>query len=255
VNGKPTKVLYHAPKNGFFFTIDRTTGKLIDAKPYVDGINWASGYDLATGRPIEKPEARFYKTGKPFIAIPGALGAHNWHPMSYNPATGLVYSRAADPAGLPAGHGRAGPAQGAGLQHRHLSLDKTMLPDDKAAFKAAIAATTGRLVAFDPRTGKVAWGSIPAAWNGGTMTTAGNLVFQGTSTGRFRAYAADSGRQLLDLDMQSGIVSAPAVPRRRVPIIAFQTGKGGARSSPGWRAGHAQAAQPAPARRAASAAR
>src|SRR3546814_20003404 len=88
VNGQPTKVLYHAPKNGFFFTLDRTTGKLIDAKPFVDGINWATGYDMATGRPIENPEARFYKTGKPFIAIPGALGAHNSPPMSYNPATG-----------------------------------------------------------------------------------------------------------------------------------------------------------------------
>src|SRR3546814_20473200 len=61
VNGQPTKVLYHAPKNGFFFTLDRTTGKLIDAKPFVDGINWATGYDMATGRPIENPEARFYK--------------------------------------------------------------------------------------------------------------------------------------------------------------------------------------------------
>src|SRR3546814_9461058 len=91
------------------------------------------------------------------------------------------------------------------------SLIRTMMPDDKAAYRAAVAATTGRLVAFDPRTGKVAWAvDYPAAWNGGTMTTAGNLVFQGTSTGRFRAYAADTGKQLLDLDMQSGIVSAPS---------------------------------------------
>src|SRR3546814_18983771 len=91
VNGQPTKVLYHAPKNGFFFTLDRTTGKLIDAKPFVDGINWATGYDMATGRPIENPETRFYKRGKPFIANPGALGAHKWHPMSYTHANGLDY--------------------------------------------------------------------------------------------------------------------------------------------------------------------
>src|SRR3546814_3961519 len=91
-----------------------------------------------------------------------------------------------------------------------------MIPDDEAAYRAAVAATTGRLVAFDPRTGKVAWAvDYPAAWNGGTMTTAGNLVFQGTSTGRFRAYAADTGKQLLDLDMQSGIVSAPSTFRVR----------------------------------------
>ncbi|WP_428684073.1 PQQ-dependent dehydrogenase, methanol/ethanol family [Sphingopyxis sp.] len=230
VDGKPTKVLYHAPKNGFFFTIDRISGKLIDAKPFVDGINWATGYDMATGRPIENPESRFYKTGKPFIAIPGALGAHNWHPMSYNPATGLVYIPAQQiPQGYLQDMDELDKRKVLGF-NVGTSLNKTMLPDDKAAFKAAIAATTGRLVAFDPRTGKVAWGvDYPAAWNGGTMTTAGNLVFQGTSTGRFRAYTADTGKQLLDLDMQSGIVSAPSTFRvGGVQYIAFQTGKGGA---------------------------
>ncbi|MGH6632380.1 MAG: PQQ-binding-like beta-propeller repeat protein, partial [Sphingopyxis sp.] len=230
VNGKPTKVLYHAPKNGFFFTIDRNDGKLIDAKPFVDGINWATGYDMATGRPIETADSRFYKTGKPFIAIPGALGAHNWHPMSYNPATGLVYIPAQQ---IPQGY----LADMTELDRRKVvgfnigtTLTGTMLPDDKAAFRAAVAATTGRLVAFDPRTGKVAWAvDHPAAWNGGTMTTAGNLVFQGTSLGRFRAYTADTGKQLLDLDMQSGIVSAPSTFRvGGVQYIAFQTSKGGA---------------------------
>ena len=75
IDGKMRKVLYHAPKNGFFFVIDRIDGTLISAEPFVEGINWATGYDLETGRPIENPDARFYKTGKPFVAIPGALGA------------------------------------------------------------------------------------------------------------------------------------------------------------------------------------
>ncbi|MDO9363443.1 MAG: PQQ-binding-like beta-propeller repeat protein, partial [Sphingopyxis sp.] len=230
VNGKPTKVLYHAPKNGFFFTIDRSNGKLIDAKPFVDGINWATGYDLATGRPIENPDSRFYKTGKPFIAVPGALGAHNWHPMSYNPATGLVYIPAQQiPQGYLADMDELDKRKVLGF-NIGTSLNKTMLPDDKAAFRAAVAATTGRLVAFDPRTGKVAWAvDHPAAWNGGTMTSAGNLVFQGTSLGRFRAYTADTGKQLLDLDMQSGIVSAPSTFRvGGVQYVAFMTSKGGA---------------------------
>ncbi|MGQ3101614.1 MAG: PQQ-dependent dehydrogenase, methanol/ethanol family [Sphingopyxis solisilvae] len=230
VNGKPTKVLYHAPKNGFFFTIDRATGKLIDAKPFVDGINWATGYDLKTGRPIENPEARFYRTGKPFIAIPGALGAHNWHPMSYNPATGLVYIPAQQiPQAYIADMNELDRRKVVGF-NVGTSLTGTMMPDDKAAYRAAVAATTGRLVAFDPRSGKVAWSvDHPAAWNGGTMTTAGNLVFQGTSLGRFRAYAADTGKQLLDLDMQSGIVSAPSTFRvNGVQYVAFQTSKGGA---------------------------
>lgn len=230
VNGNPTKVLYHAPKNGFFFTINRSNGKLIDAKPFVDGINWATGYDLATERPIENPEARFYKTGKPFIAIPGALGAHNWHPMSYNPATGLVYIPAQQiPQGYLADMDELDRRKVLGF-NIGASLNKTMLPNDKAAYRAAVAATTGRLVAFDPRTGKVAWAvDHPAAWNGGTMTTAGNLVFQGTSLGRFRAYTADTGKQLLDLDMQSGIVSAPSTFRvGGVQYVAFMTSKGGA---------------------------
>lgn len=228
---KKRKVLFHAPKNGFFFVIDRTNGRLMSAEPFVDNINWAEGYDLETGRPIENPAARFYKTGEPFVAIPGALGAHNWHPMSYNPATGLVYIPAQQ---VPQGYEAA-----------KSTLDKTrerlgfnvgidwaigQLPDDKAVYKAAIAATTGQLVAFDPKAGKVAWSvDYPAAWNGGTMTTAGNLVFQGTSLGLFKAYAADSGEELLSMDMQSGIVAAPATYMiDGEQYIAFLTSKGGA---------------------------
>lgn len=230
IGGKLMKVLYHAPKNGFFFTIDRTNGKLIDAKLFVDGINWASGYDLETGRPIENPEARFYKTGKPFVAIPGALGAHNWHPMSFNPGTGLVYIPAQQ---VPQGYLE----DMTELDKRKIlgfnigsSLSAPSLPDNPAAFRAAIASTTGRLVAFDPRKGSVAWAvDYPAAWNGGTMTTAGNLVFQGTSTGRFRAYSADSGKSLLDMDVQSGVLGGPATFRvNGEQYIAFMTSKGGA---------------------------
>ena len=230
VDGKEIPVLYHAPKNGFFFTLNRANGKLIDAKPFVDIINWAKGYDLKTGRPIEYPEARFYKTGKPFFAIPGALGAHNWHPMSYNPSTGLVYIPAQQiPQGYAVEVDDLDKRQPIGFNVGS-SILQTVLPDDPAAFRAAIAATTGRLVAFDPRAGKVAWSvDHPAAWNGGTMTTASNLVFQGTSTGRFRAYGADTGKQLLDLDMQSGIVSAPSTFRvDGTQYIAFMTSKGGA---------------------------
>jgi quinohemoprotein ethanol dehydrogenase len=84
------KVLYHAPKNGFFFVIDRETGKPVSADMFT-GVNWATGYDPVTWRPIENPEARFYKTGKPFIGAPAPIGAHSWQPMSYSPVTGLVY--------------------------------------------------------------------------------------------------------------------------------------------------------------------
>jgi quinohemoprotein ethanol dehydrogenase len=230
IGGKLTKVLYHAPKNGFFFTINRATGKLIDAKPFVDGINWATGYDVEAGRPIENPESRFYKTGKLFVSIPGALGAHNWHPMSFNPGTGLIY--------IPAQQVPQGYVQDVTeLDKRKVlgfnigsSLGGAAIPDDPQAFRAAAASSTGRLVAFDPRKGTIAWAvDHPAAWNGGTMTTAGNLVFQGTSLGRFRAYAADTGKQLLDMDVQSGVLGGASTFRvAGEQYVAFMTSKGGA---------------------------
>ena len=231
VGGKMRKVLYHAPKNGFFFVIDRIDGTLISAEPFVDGINWATGYDMATGRPIETPEARYNKTDEPFIAIPGALGAHNWHPMSYNPKTGLVYIPAQQ---IPQGY--INPTSEIDKKRERLGFNVGIgwaigqLPDDKDVYKAAVASTTGKLVAFNPKTGKVEWSAdYPAAWNGGTMTTAGNLVFQGTSVGLFKAYAADSGKELLSLDMQSGIVSAPSTYMiDGEQYVAFLTSKGGA---------------------------
>jgi quinohemoprotein ethanol dehydrogenase len=87
IGGQQRKVILHAPKKGFFFVIDRTNGQFISAKNFVD-VNWASGYD-SNGRPMETPEAR--QGDKPREIIPGPLGAHNWHPMSFNPQTGLVY--------------------------------------------------------------------------------------------------------------------------------------------------------------------
>ncbi|WP_341648245.1 PQQ-binding-like beta-propeller repeat protein [Thauera humireducens] len=89
LDGKKRKVLLHAPKNGFFFVVDRTNGEFISAKNFED-VNWATGYDKA-GRPIENPEAR--RTDKPVEVIPSVFGAHNWHSMSYSPQTGWPTSR------------------------------------------------------------------------------------------------------------------------------------------------------------------
>lgn len=229
--GKPVKVLYHAPKNGFFFTIDRVTGKMLSANPFIDGITWASGYDVATGRPIENPEARYEKTGKLYMANPSALGAHNWHPMSYNPATGLVYIPA-----LYIGGAYMPPAAPNEQERKPLGFNTggafatADLPDDTNFVKMVKAATTGKLVAFDPKTGKARWTvDHPASWNGGTMTTAGNLVFQGTAMGQFRAYAADSGKQLYELNVQSGVLSGPSTYTvDGEQYVAFLTSKGGA---------------------------
>ncbi|NJM51662.1 MAG: PQQ-dependent dehydrogenase, methanol/ethanol family [Sphingomonadales bacterium] len=229
--GKQVPVLYHAPKNGFFFTIDRRSGKMLSADPFIDGINWATGYDKITGRPVENPAARYGKTGQIFLANPSALGAHNWHPMSYNPATGLVYIPAQYIGGayLP-------PVAPNEQERKPLGFNTggafavADLPDDVAMVKAIKAATKGQLVAFNPKSGKAAWKVDQAApWNGGTMTTAGNLVFQGDAMGRFKAFAADSGKQLLDLDVQSGVLTgASTYMVDGEQYVAFITSKGGA---------------------------
>lgn len=230
VEGVTRKVLMQAPKNGFFFVIDRNNGSLISANPFVDNINWASGYDLATGRPIENPDARYYKTGKPFLAVPSFLGAHNWHPMSYNPNTGLVYIPAQQ---IPAIF--AGSATPFDKQRNRLGVniglsDGAEPPvDDDALLQAVIAQTTGQLVAFNPVTGEKAWTvDHPTPWNGGTMTTAGNLVFQGTALGEMRAYAADTGEQLWAYNVQSGVLGGPSTFMvDGVQYLAFMTSRGG----------------------------
>jgi quinohemoprotein ethanol dehydrogenase len=204
IGGAPRKVVLHAPKNGFFFVIDRTNGKFISAKNFVD-VNWATGYD-ANGRPIEVPEARAKDLS--YDSIPGAYGAHNWHPMSFNPQTGLVYL----------------PAQGVPL---NLTAEKALTQDKIEPFKFGSAtgwnvgftlnATPpknlpfGRLIAWDPVQQKEAWrAEYVAPWNGGTLTTAGNLVFQGTADGRFVAYNAKSGEKLWETPVGTGVVAAPA---------------------------------------------
>src|SRR5579883_2038358 len=90
IEGKARKVIMQAPKNGFFYVLDRATGELLSAKPYVT-INWAKEVDMKTGRPVENPEARELDPKKMFIQQPGPLGGHNWQPMSYHPGTKLVY--------------------------------------------------------------------------------------------------------------------------------------------------------------------
>ena len=91
IDGRERKVIVQAPKNGFFFVIDRLTGEFISGEAYADDVTWASGIDQATGRPIETPEARYGMNRQGAYLSPGPTGAHNWRPMSWNPTTGLVY--------------------------------------------------------------------------------------------------------------------------------------------------------------------
>jgi quinohemoprotein ethanol dehydrogenase len=204
LDGVPRKVVMHAPKNGFFFLIDRTNGKFISAKNFVD-VNWATGYD-ADGRPMETALARPSEEG--FDSVPGPLGAHNWQPMSYNPQTGLVYI----------------PAQNVPLTLKEVK-DWSFNDNKPGHFASgtgwniamainAVKPTSkpfGKLLAWDPQKQAEAWHQdLVSPWNGGTLTTAGNLVFQGAADGRFVAYNAKTGEKLWESPTGTGIMAGPA---------------------------------------------
>jgi quinohemoprotein ethanol dehydrogenase len=201
VDGREVKAAMHAPKNGFFYVVDRSDGTLLSAEPFTR-VTWATHVDMETGRPVEVPGVR-YEDGEETI-WPGAVGAHSWHPMSYNPGTGLVYIPAID---LPGSY-----------DDRGIDLANWESPDGE--FDAGVAhfaadappeAGTSSLKAWDPVAQRLAWEvPTPGVWNAGTLTTAGNLVFQGTAEGHLVAYSADTGEELWRFDLGSGI-SAPPV--------------------------------------------
>lgn len=203
IDGDVRKVMLQAPKNGFFYVIDRTDGSFISAEPFVE-VNWASGYG-GDGRPIEVAGAR--SRTEPWETIPSAYGAHNWHPMSFNPETGLVYipaqgvplTQQTDPAWELNKHKAGSIMSNLGWNLGYLL--NTVPPK---------APTFGQLLAWDPVKQQEAWrANYVSPWNGGTLTTAGNLVFQGTADGRFIAYNATSGETLWQTPVGSGVVAAP----------------------------------------------
>jgi mono/diheme cytochrome c family protein len=229
IDGQVRKVVMQAPKNGFFYVLDRTNGKLISAEAYAPQ-NWAERIDVTTGRPIEKPEARY--ADAPYLSYPGGIGAHAWHPMSYSPLTGLVY--------IPAMYVPLAYSDDVNYT-RHIGRWNTgvafLAPpegsapgDTPAARRAAIAAMNkGMLVAWDPVAQRARWTiEHPWPWNGGTLATAGNLVFQGDPYGIFRALAADTGEELWQFDSQRGIMAGPISFRANgEQYIAVLAGYGG----------------------------
>ena len=229
IDGQPRKVLMQAPKNGFFYVLDRTNGKFISAEKYVSAVNWATGIDKATGRPIEAPGARYEKTIH--LSNPGPLGAHNWHPMAFSPKTGLVYIPAQE---IPFPYMQPG-GDKANFKYRpqgwNVGIDFLVagLPDDEAQLKAIRASLKGKLVAWDPVTQKAKWTvDYDGPWNGGVLATGGGLVFQGSATGEFAAYDAGSGKKLWGFDTQTGVV-APAMTYEidGEQYVALMAGYGG----------------------------
>jgi quinohemoprotein ethanol dehydrogenase len=206
IDGQARKVLLHAPKNGFFYVIDRATGALISAKPYTY-INWASGVDMKTGRPIETSIAR-YPGPDPAPVVPGPLGAHSWQPMSYSPLTGLVYIPVNDVGFKYKSQEHFVQKQLAG--NYGVDLVAAGMPQDAKIKQAILNTVKGKLLAWDPVQQKQAWTvERPGPWNGGTLSTAGGLVFEGTAGGNFEAYRADNGEKLWSFAAQTGVMAGP----------------------------------------------
>jgi alcohol dehydrogenase (cytochrome c)/quinohemoprotein ethanol dehydrogenase len=207
IDGEMRRVAMHAPKNGFFYVLDAKTGQFLSGEAFAP-VNWASGLDPETGRPNILPEARYEQTGEVFIGTPGLYGAHTWHPMSFSPLTGLMYIPANNTIQpYLADNEFEGSEIGGQLG---LDIAPLAMPADTNIRNEMLAAMTGHLLAWDPVAQKEAWRvEYPGPSNGGTLSTAGNLVFQGTAGGEFRAYAADSGKLLWSFPSQTGIIAAP----------------------------------------------
>lgn len=206
IGGQQRHVVLHAPKNGHVYVLDAKTGQFISATPFVM-VNWATGIDPETGKAMVNPAAR-YEKGAPFVSLPGAVGAHSWQPQSFSPKTGLLYLPVNN-AAFPYAAAKDWKATDIGFQ---TGLDGyvTSMPADAKVQAEAMKATTGTLVAWDPVAKKAAWKvELPSPSNGGILSTAGNLVFQGTAGGDFVAYSADKGKQLWSFPAQSGILAAP----------------------------------------------
>lgn len=230
IDGQQRKVVMQAPKNGFFYVIDRENGKFISADKFTKS-NWADYIDPETGRPV-LGEAADYLSG-PKHLYPSPLGGHNWHAMSFSPKSGLSYI----------------PEMQIGSVYTQGEM-----PNMRANFLNTGVFTTypevdprdgtGSLVAWDPVTQSAKWQvKHESFWNGGTLVTAGDLVFQGRGDGIFAAYHAETGELLWDVDAQRGISSAPITytidGKQHIAILAGYGGLASfgipAMSREGWR--------------------
>lgn len=208
IGGQPRKVLMQAPKNGFFYVIDRTNGQFISGSPYVK-VTWATGLDPRTGRPIEADGVRWSETGKSSSQFPSPSGGHNWQPMSYSAKTGLAYIPTLE-SGFNFVPAKPGYAFHPSAPNMGIDPLETALPEDLAIIEQARQSVHGELVAWDPVKQQEAWRiRYPIVWNGGTLVTDGGLVFQGAADGNLYAYDAVNGKRLWSHNLGAGIVAPP----------------------------------------------
>ncbi len=246
-DGVVRKVLMQAPKVGFFYILDRETGELLSADPYVP-MNWATHVDLETGRPAMNEAEIDYKDGPVFVE-PSGMGGHSWNPMAYDPELGLVYIPAIEGGAItydPTDGHEYRPMQAnsgnSTLFGDMLLQDPANVPEplrSKLREVQAAGKHTSRaaLKAFDPQTGEVRWEQEGIGYwdRGGVLATAGGIVFQGTDTGHLRAFDAETGATLLDLEVGTSIIAAPMTYEiDGIQYIAVMAGWGGG----GWFAPH-----------------
>jgi quinohemoprotein ethanol dehydrogenase len=209
IDGEMKKVLLQAPKNGFFYVIDRSNGKVLRAHPFA-AVTWATHVDLETGRPVENPEVDYSDNGA--WVLPGPLGAHNWQAMSVDIDSGLAYIPTQENPFFYAvqedykktgifkwtpGKWNMGIEMSSLAQNILNNLDSQPKPG-------------GFLKAFDPLTGETKWSvPIPHYWNGGVLATAGGLVFQGDALGMFSAYDKDTGERLWEFNTYTSMLAPP----------------------------------------------
>ncbi|MDO8860384.1 PQQ-dependent dehydrogenase, methanol/ethanol family [Haliea sp. E1-2-M8] len=224
--GEPRKVILHAPKAGFVYIIDRATGKLLSAEPYTT-VTWASGYDMDSGRPQENPGQDY--DGEPAMVFPSAMGGHNWHPMAYSPDTGLLYIPELDMGML---YDEVAPVDYQHLKRHYNTGYEFNQEGYSQRFTQAMLRhlPKAHLLAWDPVSQKPAWKlPHPNIHNGGVLATGGNLVFQGTSDGRFIAVQADNGELRWNFETLNSVMAGPVSYRvNGEQYVAVAVGRGGA---------------------------
>ncbi|MBJ88650.1 MAG: PQQ-dependent dehydrogenase, methanol/ethanol family [Woeseia sp.] len=211
IDDESRETLLIAPKNGFHYTLDRHTGELLTAGKYAK-VNWATHINMETGRPVYDPAGEYWNApeGGSRLIWPNFWGAHGWNPMAFHPGLNLSYIPVVDLPAL--------------MNKEQNNEDVVMLTEVDGKPHAP-----GKLVAFDPVTQSIRWSVNHALpYNGGLMTTAGNLLFQGNADGRFIAYAADSGEHLWEVQTGSAInASAATYSMDGTQYVLIPVGAGG----------------------------
>ncbi len=229
IDSVPRKVLMQAPKNGFFYVLDRENGQLISAEPYAR-VNWASHIDPETGRPVRTEKADYLQS--PQYILPSQVGAHNWHPMSFEPRLSLVFIPV-----IEQGYRFKSDEQFIPSRSLNTGLDLVQESPAPDILRASLRAMHhGSLVAWDPLLQKARWRvDLQKSWIGGTLATAGNLVFMGHAEGYLSAYRSDIGEEVWRGATQVGVMAAPiSYSVNGEQYIAVAAGWGG---SPGQYSG------------------